>query len=512
MSPAATQFMGPTIFLLYLLHGLYYFGWSLDDPYISYRYAENLALGHGLTFNVGEAPVEGFSNFTWVVLLAGLIRIGLDPVMWSRLLGLLLGVVPIAWLLSEARRSERRAQQNRGYLAAFAVAASASFAFWSVGGLETALLAALLAGAAWSFLREIAPGKRFKWPLSALLLGLAALTRPEAVMYFPIFFILAIMNTSVAPGRARRDYLISAILAFGIPAALFQVWRVGYFGSWLPNTFYAKATGDLAARGLLGAKYLGSFAMREGGLWVALALVGAVSAARRREPALQLAAGVVAAQILFIVYCGGDWMALSRFMVPALPFFFLLAADGAVALAAALKDWKAQVIGLLVAAQCIAGGYLEARATSPYLRGLENGKLYGQFYDLAAQLRDEYPPDTLLAGEEAGILPYVTEFRFLDLMGLTDAHLAKQPGAIHEKSDPDYVLGRGPDLVLFLLTKKWEQGTPPPTATRAGRELLTNPKFLQEYKLKQIVPRGDESLWGTAYWYLYEKKQDKNKD
>jgi hypothetical protein len=123
------------------------------------------------------------------------------------------------------------------------------------------------------------------------------------------------------------------------------------------------------------------------------------------------------------------------------------------------------------------------------------------------ELRDEYPPDILLAGEEAGIIPYLTEFRFLDLMGLTDAHLAKQPGGIHEKSDPDYVLGRRPDLVLVLLTEKWAQGASPPAVTRAGRELLTHPKFLEEYELKRIIPRGDKSLWGIAYWYLYEKKK-----
>src|SRR4051812_33138351 len=36
-----------------------------DDAMISMRYARNLAHGHGLVWNVGESPIEGFSNPLW---------------------------------------------------------------------------------------------------------------------------------------------------------------------------------------------------------------------------------------------------------------------------------------------------------------------------------------------------------------------------------------------------------------------------------------------------------------
>ena len=43
-----------------------------DDAFISFRYAKNL-LTHGqLTWNVGnERPLEGYSNFLWVLMIAG---------------------------------------------------------------------------------------------------------------------------------------------------------------------------------------------------------------------------------------------------------------------------------------------------------------------------------------------------------------------------------------------------------------------------------------------------------
>jgi hypothetical protein len=43
--------------------------WIVDDAYITFRYAHNLAEGRGLVFNEGEY-VEGYTNFLWTVLMA----------------------------------------------------------------------------------------------------------------------------------------------------------------------------------------------------------------------------------------------------------------------------------------------------------------------------------------------------------------------------------------------------------------------------------------------------------
>ena len=41
-----------------------------DDAMISMRYARNLAQGHGLLWNAGQAPVEGYTNFLWTLAMA----------------------------------------------------------------------------------------------------------------------------------------------------------------------------------------------------------------------------------------------------------------------------------------------------------------------------------------------------------------------------------------------------------------------------------------------------------
>ena len=48
---------------------------TIDDVFISFRYAENAARGLGWVFNPGE-QVEGFSNLLWTMLLTALARAG----------------------------------------------------------------------------------------------------------------------------------------------------------------------------------------------------------------------------------------------------------------------------------------------------------------------------------------------------------------------------------------------------------------------------------------------------
>src|SRR3989344_7149803 len=60
----------------------------VDDAYISFRYAENLALHGELNWNVGEDPVEGYTGIAYHVLLAGFIKAGVSPITASRFLGI----------------------------------------------------------------------------------------------------------------------------------------------------------------------------------------------------------------------------------------------------------------------------------------------------------------------------------------------------------------------------------------------------------------------------------------
>jgi len=50
-----------------------------DDAMISMRYARNFAEGHGLVWNPGAAPVQGYTNPLWTFVMAAVHAAGVPP-------------------------------------------------------------------------------------------------------------------------------------------------------------------------------------------------------------------------------------------------------------------------------------------------------------------------------------------------------------------------------------------------------------------------------------------------
>ncbi|HCP84004.1 MAG TPA: hypothetical protein DIT88_06335, partial [Planctomycetaceae bacterium] len=58
-----------------------------DDAYITLRYAQNWIDGNGLTWNVNEKPVEGFTSFLHLACLSVLGIVGMDLQLASQCIG-----------------------------------------------------------------------------------------------------------------------------------------------------------------------------------------------------------------------------------------------------------------------------------------------------------------------------------------------------------------------------------------------------------------------------------------
>src|SRR5206468_2965600 len=102
------------------LDGELYFG-LFDDALISMRFARNLAAGHGLVWNAGQAPVEGYTNFLWTVWMAVLHVISASPEQPSLLLKLsggatgfsFAGLLCSAWCSAAACSPARTTSSSR---------------------------------------------------------------------------------------------------------------------------------------------------------------------------------------------------------------------------------------------------------------------------------------------------------------------------------------------------------------------------------------------------------------
>lgn len=195
-----------------------------DRSFVAYRYAENLANGHGLAFNPGDAPGEGYGSALWVVLCAVLHRAGLSLPAVAPLLSLLFGALTliVLWL------ALRRRSGDIGALVATGLAATTGpFAVAAMSG-EGITLTALLAVALVMILGR-AEGNRAPWILAAMVGVLIAACGNAWGIVLPVAFLLRLREL-----RERNDARAAALIAgvvYLAGAIGFHLWRMTTFGS-----------------------------------------------------------------------------------------------------------------------------------------------------------------------------------------------------------------------------------------------------------------------------------------
>ncbi len=217
-----------------------------EDAYITYRYARNLAQGHGLVWNVGEDPVEGSTEFLWAASLAATSRLtGVSIEQGARALNLAVGLLAVLTLAVAAfSLSGRRFLPSLFATLAFAVG---PLSYHIRSGFATPLFTLLLLVITIALyqLAFLPSGHRWRGrafvilPLAGLLLGL---TRPEGVLFTGMALVAAFI---LLDGAGRRRLLGMTTVLLVAPGLVYFLWRWRYFGYFLPNTFYVKSAGSL---------------------------------------------------------------------------------------------------------------------------------------------------------------------------------------------------------------------------------------------------------------------------
>ncbi len=282
--------------------------WFLcDDAFISFRYARNLVDGHGLVFNPGER-VEGYTNFLWVLKLAVLWEVfGLRPenvAPWLSVtctIGTLAAVVWWAASLPGLRRRGLLIWMALGFLCT-----SATFAVWtSGGGLETRQFTLFVVVAVVCL--SVHTDSRRGLLAASLSLAAAAYTRPEGLLIAVCCFGWFVAQRIVAARRLRVDVreLSRLVLPFVTLVGAQFLFRYGYYGEWLPNTYYAKHVRPWYESGF---NYLWAAAI-ETGLYLLMPLaVLAMRRAWRERGDLRLVLPLVCIEphMAYVFRIGGD--------------------------------------------------------------------------------------------------------------------------------------------------------------------------------------------------------------
>jgi hypothetical protein len=400
----------PALFL-YAFHVLLYMRHVNDDAFITFRYSRFLASGLGPYFNIGE-HVEGYTNFLLMLLMAPVHAMGGEAAvpLAAKALGiasggsaLVVGAL-VARRLAEAAGFSSTASGPVVVLATCLVALFPGFAVNSTSGLETALYAFLVTLAVYLGLGK-ADGR---WWRTGTAWSAAALTRPEAVAIFGIWWLVwGLIGVAVArreSGRFLRAHLATAVVVIGVVFAHLVFRLLVYDGEWLPNTFHAKA-GGFVGMGALEYVHAGGFRPFLGPIGVLTGVVGWTlvrGAVLRGLPVA--AAGLAGVCLPFAI--GTDWMPGWRFSVPYLP---LLAGVVALGWMNVLRPatTRLRAVGPAAALLLLAGTawlhYDERRELAQEINLRARGYATGHVA-LANWIRDEgtRPGDTVALMEPAG--------------------------------------------------------------------------------------------------------------
>lgn len=301
------------------------FDFVCDDAFISFRYAANLAHGDGLVYDtLRSTPVEGYSNFLWVLWLSLFERAGVDITAAARWTSLVAGC---ALLIGTVRLARRRINSEAGHhqSAGLFLVTLPAFGLWSTGGLATMPSALAIFGVL-SALYGDREGPRAALAVTCAVA--ATLLRADGIGYVGLILAASFAAASADPASRQRMRSAVLITASAAAAALIAhaVWRHGYYGEWVPNTAKIKAglSSSRLHRGLL---YVGAYLVA----MPAVVLGVGVGLRRWREgptPLLITCTTLIVGSFGYAVWVGGDFMPFGRFLVPALPAVALLYAWG----------------------------------------------------------------------------------------------------------------------------------------------------------------------------------------
>lgn len=452
-----------------------------DDALITLRYGRMLAEGHGLRFNADGPPVEGYSNFSHVILGALATRLGVGPlevvrfVNWLALPGLI-------WLVHAHSRA-LGCGRILAALAAGTVAVHPALAYWTASGLETTSYAFLLL---WG-VHLVETGQR-RWAAGAVFLA-AALTRPEApaiVLALPfVLYMHAYLRAEDDESQLRTVWRRHGawISSFAIAYAVYFLWRWTYFDQLLPNSVMFKA------RASVGGQLLREFMYQS----LPLVLLALLYPARRLGTRGVMLAAIPIVYAVILYDAANSVAYLHRFFLPAFVCLVILAAG-----AARYRMIDPGRLGLApaVAALVFAAGWDLSHPESGLVRTAdrvdEMSARARSRVELAEWLHDNLGAEQTIAMGDIGIVSYVLDNHFIDTFGLNDPDFIREHTG-ERRPHVRSALRRKPDAIIVVSTSADE----PAGLYAAGRQILRSQTLGKHYAAVHVVtsPIEDYHYW-----------------
>jgi arabinofuranosyltransferase len=276
--------------------------------------------------------------------------------------------------------------------------------------------------------------------------------------------------------RNQKKYRFVDLLDFIIPGsfiiALHVLWRLAYYGYPFPNTFYAKVGSDFSSQISRGLIYTRDFFKAYGYIFIPVPVVFLLRRSTLKFPItylLLLSGGYIA----YVLGVGGDSLQSFRFLVPILPTLYLIAQDSWSQILTfppdlASRQWHVQLtrfLSILIIGICLVTTLFISKRGVYILEYVWIGGTWvptAQVEDMnlgwkqaGMWLNSNTPIEYKIAVQPAGYIPFYSQRFTLDMLGLSDSHIAHLPiktgagKAGHEKWDGDYILSRHPEIIIL---------------------------------------------------------------
>jgi arabinofuranosyltransferase len=214
--------------------------WVVDDAYITFRTVDNFLHGYGLRWNVDER-VQVYTHPLWMLVMIAFSFITSEMFYTSIVVSFFcsLGAVLIASMM--ITKGFDKQLLWKAILLIIALSSSKAFIDYTSSGLENALsylIAALFYSTLISFNSALPQINRQGFKLLFFFASLAFVNRQDTLLlYLPVLIYVTVV---ARPLHSRR--LIGYILLGTLPATLWELFSMLYYGFPFPNTVYAKVT------------------------------------------------------------------------------------------------------------------------------------------------------------------------------------------------------------------------------------------------------------------------------
>jgi hypothetical protein len=438
-----------------------------EDAAILMRYSQHLADGHGIVWNTGESPIDGATDFLFMVVLAGLFKTGLSlessVVVVATLSHILM--IGIIYFGIQNLYGNSRWMKLIGFFSAFWIVAGPGM-FYIEFYFGTPFFALFIC-LSWFFAVRLIKNDSHLNSFAFAFFGLiAGLTRPEGVIVVGLMLLALLFYKGLKESKRVLLYFFAIFVVIG---AIYFVWRWNYFGYPLPNPFYKKGGGSIYIHGLMASisnVILFSFP------FIPLFLMSFFYVKDKKEIIFPLIP--IIGYTLMWVFLSDEMNHLGRFQYAVVPIVLLSYPPILINIFKGAKEgmtWKPRFKLFKFIKAKLSSFTVRLSSSSqssntilqifilyilisliilPY--GLHSGKgfLYNHHndgrYDMGILLKDYSDKNYTIATSEAGLIPFYSEWRTIDTWGLNDqtvAHNGKITESYLDENQPDIIAFHG---------------------------------------------------------------------